>query len=259
MYEIYGNADSDEIIIAIPALAERKEMFLPLAARMNNYKWIAFDLPGSNKEQMDDYSIPNFCKLIKSTLIKLNIKKAHFIGNSIGAWIIQAFAATYSEHVKSIALLDGGHYFLGERDAAYEYVELPTAIEKIQDIKDAIRELTYSMPNLNDDNYINFEQYFLNNYIKLGEFYAHHCDEVAYNSLSKEVSKVDYCLKETSLPMLLLIAGASADQVSFDKSFLFNKNHDQAIVTLVQDGQHYLPLTNTDTIEKSLTSFYQSL
>ena len=49
MYAFYGNTDSKEIIVAIPALGERKEMFHPLANQMKEYNWLVFDLPGSNK------------------------------------------------------------------------------------------------------------------------------------------------------------------------------------------------------------------
>ena len=259
MYEFYGNTDSKEIIVAIPALGERKEMFQSLANEMNKYSWLVFDLPGSNKQQLNDYSIPSFCEYIKQTLELLNIHKAHFLGNSLGAWVIQAFTSNYPEYVSSLALLDGGYYFLGERNESHEDVELPSAIENFEDIKDAIKELTYSMPNLENQAYTNFETYFLNNYIKQGDFYTHHCNEVAYNSLSKEITSIDYCLKEIPIPIILLIAGASADEISIEKSLIFSGKFEQAKVNVIKNGQHYLPLTNTLSVSEILEDFYQIL
>ena len=81
MCEIYGNQKSDKVIIA-------KEMLQPLANEMNDYRWLIFDLPGNNKQQLNDYSIPNFCEYMKKTMDLLHINQAHFIGNSLGAWII---------------------------------------------------------------------------------------------------------------------------------------------------------------------------
>lgn len=259
MYAFYGNTDSKETIVAIPALGERKEMFQPLANQLKEYNWLVFDLPGSNKQKLDDYSIPSFCQYIQQTLELLNIRKAHFLGNSLGAWVIQAFTSIYPEYVRSLALLDGGHYFLGERNEPYEDVELPSSIENFEDIKEAIKELTYSMPNLENQAYINFETYFLNNYIKQGDFYAHHCNEVAYNSLSKEISSINYCIKEIVMPTILLIAEAAADEISINKSTIFNEQFEQAKVYLIENGQHYLPLTNTEAIAKILEDYYQFL
>lgn len=258
MYTFYGNLDSKEVIVAIPALGERKEMFQPLANQMKEYNWLVFDLPGSNKQQLNDYSIPSFCDTIKQTLEVLNIHKAHFLGNSLGAWVIQAFTSKYPESVRSLALLDGGHYFLGERNESHVDVELPSAIENVENIKEAIKELTYSMQNLENQAYTNFETYFLNNYIKQGNFYAHHCNEIAYNSLSKEIMSIDYCLKEIHVPTILFIAGASADDISLKKSIVFNKQFEQATVHLIENGQHYLPLTNTVAVAQILEDYYQS-
>ena len=259
MYALYGNKESKDIIIAIPALGERKEMFQPLATHMKEYRWLVFDLPGSNKQQLNDYSIPSFCEYIKQTLEALHIQKAHFMGNSLGAWVIQAFTASYPQYVRSLALLDGGHYFLSDRNEVHEDVELPSTIENFEDIKEAVKELTYSMPNLDDQAYIRFESYFLNNYIKQGDFYAHHCNEVAYNSLSKEISSINYCLRELPVPTILFIAGASADELSIKKSKAFSEQFEQANVRIINNGQHYLPLTNTIDIANILVDYYQYL
>ncbi|AWE07990.1 hypothetical protein DCE79_11590 [Lysinibacillus sp. 2017] len=258
MYKFYGDKESDKVIIAIPALGERKEMFQPLANEMNDYRWLVFDLPGNNKQQLNDYSIPSFCEFMKQTMELLHINQAHFVGNSLGAWVIQAFAAVYPQSVQSLTLLDGGHYFLDERNEDHEDVELPSNIEDFEDIRVAVRELTYAMPHLEEEAYANFESYTLNNYIEQGEFYAHHCNEVAYNALSKEISTVDYCLKKTTLPIHLLIAEASADELSVEKSRLFSKRYEQATVTKIKNGQHYLPLTNTKAVSEFLKEAYQA-
>lgn len=256
MYAIYGSAESIDVIIAIPALGERKEMFQPLADQMNNYKWIVFDLPGSNKQVLETYSIKSLCNEIKLTLDSLHIKRAHFIGSSLGAWAIQAYTALYPEHVRSLTLLDGGHYFLGERYEIHEDVELPSAIENFEDIRLAVKDLTYSMPNLEEQAYTNFENYFLNNYIKQENGYAHHCNEKAYNTLSEEITSVDYCLKQTTIPMHLLIAEAVADELSIEKSLVFSATYEQALVTKIEFGQHYLPLTNTLAVSRTLEEYY---
>lgn len=258
MYSIYGNPNGQTIFVAIPALGERKEMFYPLASTLSEYKWIAFDLPGSNKQKLEDYSFKSFCTYIFETLNSLNINKAHFIGNSIGAWMIQAFTTMYPEKVASLTLLDGGHYFLGEREDNFEYTELASGIEHLSDIKEAVHQLVHSFPNLEEENYTHFEQYMVNNYIQLDDGYAHHCDEIAYNALSKEVTTHNYCLQEFNIPISLFIAGASADNFSALKVEGFAKKFPQATIETIPNGQHYLPITNTNQTACALVKFYNS-
>lgn len=258
MWTIYGNNTSTTTIVAIPALGERKEMFIPLANYMNDVKWIVFDLPGSHKQQLADYSIPAFCQLIHEVLVEQHINQAHFIGSSLGAWAIQEFADLFPQKVQSLTLLDGGHYFLGERGEVHEEVALAANIENFDDIAAAIHEQTYSMPNLEKQAYEHFEQYFLGNYILHNDFYAHHCDEIAYNALSKELLTTNYCLKQTDISLQLVIAEASADDFSKSKVIDFKKHFPHAHVTFLQYGQHYLPLTNTAELAVILQKFYET-
>ena len=259
MWTIYGNKTSPTAIVAIPALGERKEMFLPIANCMNDYQWIVFDLPGSQKQQQIDYSIPTFCRLIDEVLVTQQIKQAHFVGSSLGAWAIQAFANLFPQKVQSLVLLDGGHYFLGERGEVHEDVELAANIESFEDIAAAIHELTYSMPNLEQQAYEQFEQYFLGNYILHNDFYAHHCDEIAYNALSKELLTTNFFLEQTEIPLQLVIADASADDFSKSKAKDFEKQFPHAHVSFLELGQHYLPLTNTVELAATINQFYETI
>src|SRR5690606_21246620 len=113
-YKLYGDKDNNETIIALPALGERKETFEILSRYLKDYKIIAIDLPGHNQTEQVDYSISAFIKEIRNIMNQLEVSTAHFIGNSIGAWIIQAFYSEYPDSVDSLTLLDGGYYFLGE-------------------------------------------------------------------------------------------------------------------------------------------------
>lgn len=256
MYTFYGNKSSQNVIIAIPALGERKEMFAPLANQLDEYKWLVFDSPGSHQQNRKDYSIPAFCTYIQETLEALQISRAHFVGSSLGAWIIQAFTKRYPQYVHSLALLDGGHYFLGERGEVHEDAVISSPIEDFKDIEAAIHELTYSMPQLEQDGYDQFKAYFLHNYPKQGDSYRHHCNETAYNALAKELITVNHCLTELSIPVALLIAEASADELSLQKAKEFSERFDNAHCHIVKNGQHYLPLTNTSAVAEILEKYY---
>ena len=100
----------------MPALGERKETYEILSRYVKEYKVFAIDLPGHNLVKQADYSISAYIKEIRNVMKELKISTAHFIGNSIGAWIIQAFYAKYPDCVESLTSLDSGYYFLGERE-----------------------------------------------------------------------------------------------------------------------------------------------
>lgn len=258
MVLVLGNLMSKEVVVAIPALGERKEMFIPLAQSLKQYKWLILDLPGTNQEELNDYSIALFCQKIERVLAEHTIEQAHFIGSSIGAWIIQAYAAYKPSAIRSLALLDGGHYFLGEQSSTYEEVVLPSMIKDFEDIEVAVQELTDSMPDLEEFCYENFEQYFLGNYIEVDGYYKHHCQNVAYNQLSKEVEEKNYCLAELHKPIIVLLAGATMGDESRRRATAFQQQHPQAIVQIIRNGQHYLPLTNTREVAKPLHDFLVS-
>ncbi|WP_010289418.1 alpha/beta hydrolase [Kurthia massiliensis] len=211
-YAMYGDKQAQEVIVAIPALGERKEMFLPLVAQLPTYRWLVFDLPGSHLKK-EAASVDHFCKWIQHVLMKEQVTVAHFIGSSIGAWIIQAFTARYPALVQSLVLLDGGHYF---QEGAYEEVSLATGTAQVEKIEAAIHELTYAMPHLTKEAYVQFYDYFLQNYVLYEGEYVHHCDEAAYHQLSKDVTVYNYCLPTFDVPTLLMIAASSADEESIN-------------------------------------------
>ena len=254
MYSIYGDDSSKNTIVAIPALGERKEMYEPLAKLMPDYKWIVFDLPGSQQQIVEDASIFTFCEYIKICLHDLKITKAHFIGNSLGAWIIQAFAAQYVHYVHTLTLLDGGHYFLGAR-REHEEETLLRGVENWEDIKKAIHDFVVSIPNLQAYSYDQFESYMLGNYVKLPDGYAHHFNEQHYNELAKELITTDFCLKGSSLPSLLMLAGGMNDDYSAEQATNYAENNQFVEIKTIENGFHYLPLTNTKEVSESLTYF----
>ena len=254
MYSIYGAESSKHTIVAIPALGERKEMYEQLAKLMPSYKWIVFDLPGSHQQIVEDASVLSFCEYMKTTLQELNVMKAHFIGNSLGAWIIQAFATKYEHFVATLTLLDGGHYFLGERHE-HEDETLLRGIENWEDIKNAIHEFVVSIPHLQTYSYEQFESYMLGNYMKLPDGYAHHFNEFHYNELAKELTTNNFCLKGSSLPIFIVLAGGMKDDYSVEQATNFSKYNQYVEVKTIENGFHYLPLTNTKEVSDSLTSF----
>lgn len=257
-YKTYGAKDSNEIIIALPALGERKEMYEYLGRYLEGFKIIAIDLPGHNQINQVDNSITSFIYEIEGILKELEISSAHFIGNSIGGWIIQAFYSKFPSYVESLTLLDGGYYFLGERDDFDAEIQLPI-IDSLEDLESAVNETVSHMDGLKEEEQSNFSSYMLNNFVLKEHLYIHHSNEEALNALSKEIAETDYCLnKKIEKPLLLLLAEHSMDEFSKEKVKDFKKIHTDSSVILVPNGYHFLPITNTLQVANILKENYAS-
>lgn len=253
-YVQYNVETMGPTIIAIPALGERKEIFEELANGLKEFRVLAIDLPGHNNRSFQtDFSIETYITEIKKLLDQQSISKAHFVGNSIGAWIIQSYYQSYAASVLSLTLLDGGYYFLGDyEDIEESDIELPI-IEKLEDLKAAIKEQVVSMDMLSSSNKVIFESYLLENFIQKDGVYVHHSNVNALNRLSKEVVETNYCIQQTrEFPMLLLLADQEREDMEEEKLTNFLASNPNATVKHISDSYHLLPITNSNDVSKHL-------
>lgn len=252
-YIQYNAFQYKEVIIAIPALGERKEMFVALASILPEVHIIAIDLPGHNGQLDNDFSFRSFNNTVKEIMEYLKITKAHFLGNSIGAWIIQNFYTNYPNLVKSLTLLDGGYYFIGEYhpDDKGE-IQLPN-IERLEDLQEAIHEEVRNMGNLSAENKEYLYNYFLHNFVEKNNIFYHHSNVKALNDLSRAVEKNNYCIEnEIPLSVLLLLADEHTDNLLHKKLDRFQERQPNAQVEIIPNSYHFLPLTNPNEIAERI-------
>lgn len=226
----------------IPALGERKEIYENLAQQLHTYKVVCFDLPGHQQYKVENFTIQHYIENLHQELIKLGIEKAHFMGNSIGAWIIQGFYAMYAHFVASLWLLDGG-YFFEEHDGG-EPIVLPTT-DCYADILEAVEALSADVVNHHF-----FKHYFLHNFVEKQGLYMHHADEKIVNALAKEVDTINYCVNTFDVPIFLCLADQSyKEETNKIRVAAFEWKH-QVKATIIANSQHLLPLTNSDDLVK---------
>lgn len=260
-YVQYNPESTGPIVIAIPALGERKEIFEALAKNLKNFRFFAVDLPGHNSCSSEDFSIENYVKDLKKLSNHLAIPKAHFIGNSIGAWIIQSYFKLYPQTVHSLTLLDGGYYFIGDyEEIGDEEIELPV-VERFEDLQTAINQQVEAMDKLTYFSKKLFKSYFLGNFSqKDGAHYSHHSNATALNALSKATEKINYCLQQNKeLPVLLLLADQKTDALEEEKISNFLLSNEDATVERIPDSYHLLPITNSNGIAVPIERFVMSI
>lgn len=162
-------------------------------------------------------------------------------------WEIQEYYRQYPEDVLSLILLDGGYFFLGDVEP-HTQINLPKT-DDFEALKNSAKELVKNSPADDKEQY---EKYTLHTFIKEGDYYIHHSDETALNALSLEVSTIDYRINNSEIPIFLLIASDgfySSSPELFGKYIEdFKETNTKTEVYIIENGQHFLPITNTGQV-----------
>lgn len=100
-------------LILVHGLSDDLRFWDPLTSELSrHYRTIALDLRGHGKSSKPGtpYSIGQFSRDIHSLITKLGIKKAGFIGFSMGGAVAQEFTVVYPEMVSSLVLISSFSY-----------------------------------------------------------------------------------------------------------------------------------------------------
>lgn len=114
-YNDTGNAQGEPVVLvhgfAVNSGLQWTMPGITKALTDAQYRVILFDNRGHGRstrpKEADQYGMP-MVHDIKQLMDHLNIKKAHIVGYSMGAFLTHKFAATYPERVKSITLGGAG-------------------------------------------------------------------------------------------------------------------------------------------------------
>ncbi|MCF8054867.1 MAG: alpha/beta hydrolase [Deltaproteobacteria bacterium] len=106
----YLESGQGEAIVLLHGFGARKEDWLAFGSGLrNDYRIIIPDLPGfgeSAKKDGASYSVASQAKRLNDFIGALQIARAHFAGNSLGAAIVGKLAADNPDKVQTLTLLD---------------------------------------------------------------------------------------------------------------------------------------------------------
>jgi pimeloyl-ACP methyl ester carboxylesterase/putative sterol carrier protein len=115
----YLEAGTGDAVICIHGLGGTKGSFLPtVAALADEYRVIALDLPGfgdSDKPFGAAYDAGYFADITAAFMERLEIKRAHLIGNSMGGRVALELGFDHADKVRKLALLAPSLAWLRER------------------------------------------------------------------------------------------------------------------------------------------------
>ena len=105
----YWEGGAGEPLVLVHGLGASRATFVAVARHLTpRYRVIIPDLPGygdSGKPPDADYGIDAQVEYLDRFLLALGIGRAHFGGNSMGGWIVAAYAARFPAKVASLWLL----------------------------------------------------------------------------------------------------------------------------------------------------------
>lgn len=105
----YSDTGKGNVIVLLHGFLENKGMwdfYIPLFSKKNRV--IAIDLLGHGESECLGYvhTMEDHADAIHAVLSELRIRKAIFIGHSMGGYVALAFAELYSETIKGLVLLN---------------------------------------------------------------------------------------------------------------------------------------------------------
>lgn len=105
----YLKAGSGPALVIVHGVGGHKEDWLGVMAAFSpKHTVYAVDMLGFGASSRDfgDLSIPAQARAIKAMLDTEKVQRADLIGNSVGGWVTATFAATYSQTVNKLVVVD---------------------------------------------------------------------------------------------------------------------------------------------------------
>lgn len=242
------NPHSDKIVIMIHGLGANYEMwefqFEPFAKA--GWRIIAPDMRGFGKspEGAEKITIENMAKDVAGLMDKLNIKKAHIVGLSMGGAIAQSFALQFPERVEKLVLSNTAarfaNKFFGMKYLAMRYVLL----KLIPREKGARSIAKFVFPKKDQQN---FRDKFIEQILM--------ASDSAYFQATKAIINHDLREQVGNIKSPTLVVAGKHDKVTMP--FILRKLHERIpgskIVTL--SGGHVTPVDSADEFNKEVLDF----
>ncbi len=99
-----------DAVVCIHGLGGTSNTWTPLMPALARYRVIRPDMPGSGRSNVEGpLSIARFVEAVASACARLNVKRAHFLGHSLGTIVCQHLAVAHPKLVRSLALFGPVH------------------------------------------------------------------------------------------------------------------------------------------------------
>jgi len=144
-YEDYGKGD---VLLLLHGLGSTKKDWdaqVPLFSR--KYRVIALDLRGhgDSTKPLDAYGVELMTEDVKQLLDKLAIKKATFVGFSMGGAVAFEMAAKHPEYLDNLVIVNSGPNFNDMGKTGEDLLKNRTTFLKTKGVEPLAKEISFNM------------------------------------------------------------------------------------------------------------------
>jgi pimeloyl-ACP methyl ester carboxylesterase len=244
----YSDNGTGTAVVLLHGFLENKTMWKDLAPSLaKKNRVIAIDLLGHGETDCLGYvhSMEENAEIVKTILSHLRIRKAIFIGHSMGGYVALAFAELYPETIKGIVLLNS----TAKEDSEERKINRDRAIKAVK--QNYINFVRMSITNLfNENNRDRLENEIEK--VKLAALKTPLQGIVATLEGMKIRKNRQFILKETDFPKLLIL-GKKDGVLIYDENISQIENTNTKLITF-PDG-HMSHIENKEELEKVIIGF----
>lgn len=247
---VYGEANNLPPVVCLPGLTRNAKDFHDIALYLSNEAKparmvVAVSYRGRGQSARDpdwkNYTIETEAKDVLSTLTRLNIEHAHFIGTSRGGLILFALTALRPAAMKSVVLNDIGPVVeasgLARIKAYSRQMEPQKTIEAAAEYMEKIH--THQFPSLDTDGWLKLAKqlYIQGKKRALPDYDKQLLNSFDYLDLSKPLPTVWPQFAALKLVPTLVLRGQKSDILTIDTVEKMKKIHpDMKAKTITDEG-----------------------
>ena len=247
-YEDHG---SGKVLLMLHGLGSTKKDWdaqVPFFSK--SYRVITLDLRGhgGSSKPADAYGVGLMTEDVKAFLDQLNIKKATFIGFSMGGAIAFQMAASYPEYVEDLVIVNSGPDFNDMGNIGEELLKSRTEFLETKGLDLLAKEISFNM----------FPE---DHQLHLREAFDARCKANDYNAYYKSfVTLMDWGLGEAlnNITARTLVVGSDMDYtpVAFKQAYVDRMPNAQLII--IENSRHGVVIDQPDAFNNALLKFLEN-
>lgn len=239
-----------ETLVLLHGMGDDKNSFVQSAKFLApNYNLILPDLAGHGqnaKAEDKDYSIRGQVEFVHSFLEKLDVKKFHLAGNSMGGHTAAAYAIAYPEQVQDLVLVNAAGIRIPDHVV---YGGFGAPIKNKEELNQLLGRVFYKIPDIPGP---------VANHM-IGQINSS-MDFVNVNLVSAITNGKDFDLTDRTQYIqapTLILWGKHDQVVTFDVAEYYNKTIPLSEIEILENGAHSPQLEIPEEVANSIHTFIQ--
>lgn len=244
----YADVGEGNVVVLLHGLGStKKDWDLQIPVLSQKFRVIApdFRAHGNSERVPKEQGVEMMSEDIYQLLNSLSIKKASFVGFSMGGAVSFQMAYSHPEMVDKLVILNSGPDFNNAKDAGIDILAERTKIIKEQGFRTLAKTISSGMfPEENQKKWReDFEQRIVSN------------DEDAYLYTFGQLMKWGMSDKVSEIPHKTLVIASDMDYTSLDYKKSYVDRMQNAKLVVVENSRHGIVLDQAEKLNEELMKF----